>query len=177
MPLLPPPLLRDATRADLPAIDAMYDHYVCTSTCTLQLEPAPPEERQAWFEAQLAAKLPVLIAERDGAPVGWGALGKFQPRPGYRFTLEDSIYVHPDCRSEGVGRALLGELLRRAPLLGAHSVIAKISGDQPKSLKLHAEFGFVEVGRLTEVGFKFDRWLDVVLLQRRFDAAAPAGRP
>lgn len=170
MPTIDPPNaihLRPATSGDAATINAIYNHYVLHSDSTLQLKPSTDEERHAWLEAQASAGLPVLIAEKDGEPVGWGALVKFNPREGYRFTLEDSVYVHHQRHGRGVGKALLTELLDRARALGAHSVIAKITGSQAPSIALHRAFGFVEVGRLPEVGFKFERWVDVVMLQRR----------
>jgi L-amino acid N-acyltransferase len=161
---MPPLHLRDARPEDLGAIDAIYNHYVATSDCTLQLEPGTAGERAAWFAAQGA--LPVLVAEEEGVIVGWGALVRFQPRAGYRFSVEDSVYVRHDARGRGIGRALLVELIARARVLGAHCILGKITGRQEGSLALHAQLGFTEVGRLREVGFKFDRWVDVVLVQR-----------
>lgn len=157
--------LRPATREDAGAINDLYNHYVHHSDCTLQIEPTTLAQRQAWFDAQ--GGLPVLIAELEGEIVGWGALVKFNPREGYRFTLEDSIYLRHDRQGRGVGRVLLGALMEQAKALGAHRVIAKITAAQHPSLKLHQAMGFVEVGRLTEVGFKFDRWVDVVFLEAR----------
>jgi phosphinothricin acetyltransferase len=160
------PTLRLATPADLPAINDIYNHFVRNSTCTYQLDPSTSAERQAWF-AHHGPTLPVTVAELPtGQIVGWASLSPFHPRPAYRFTVEDSIYVHKEHHRRGLGRLLLADLLRRADALGYRNVIALVSADQEPSLALHQNLGFVEVGRLPRVGFKFDRWLDVAYLQR-----------
>lgn len=161
--------LRDATAADLPAIDAIYNHYVLHSECTMQTEPDPPEVRQAWFARQ--GKLPVLVAEWDHRVVGWAALIPYSPRQGYRFTAEDSVYLHPGFQGRGLGRRLLSELLARGRQLGLHCVIAKIASSQAASLALHTKLGFTQFGLMKDAGFKHGRWLDVVFLQ------ALLGRP
>ena len=109
---------------------------------------------------------PVLVAEQGGEVVGWGSLSTFNPRRGYARTVEDSIYLRDDWRGRGLGRALLSTLIERARALGHHTIIAGASADQDASIALHAAHGFVEVARLREVGRKFDRWLDVVYLQK-----------
>lgn len=157
--------LRDATAADLPAIDALYNHYVLHSLCTMQTVPDAPEVRQAWFARQGQANLPTLIAECDGRVVGWAALFPYSPRQGYRFTVEDSVYLHPDFQGRGVGRLLLTELLARGKARGLHNVIAKITSSQPASIALHTRLGFTEFGRMRDAGIKHGTWLDVVLMQ------------
>lgn len=159
------PALRPATLADLEAINAIYNHYVATSTCTFQTVPATAEERLAWFEAHDDAH-PVTVAVIENEVVGWACLSLYNPRQAYGRTVENSIYVRHDRQAQGVGRALLADLLTRAQALGHHTVIAVISADQPASLALHRAFGFEEKGRLAELGFKMGRWVDVVYLQR-----------
>jgi L-amino acid N-acyltransferase YncA len=160
------PVIRDAAAADLDAINAIYNHYVLTCTCTYQTTPAAPEDRRAWFGAH-DAQHPVTVAEEDGTVVGWGALSPFHTREAYRFTAEISVYVREDRQRRGIGRKLLADLIERARTLGYHVLIAAIDGEQAGSLALHATLGFAEVGRLREVGFKFGRWLDVVYMQRK----------
>jgi len=160
----PPPTvtdlaLRPATVDDAPAIEDIYAHYVRTSTCTFQLEPGSVDERRAWLAGR-APEHPVLVAELDGAVVGWGSLSAYRERAGYRFTVEDSVYVREGLHGRGVGRALLAALVDGARLHGRHTILAAIAGDQPASVALHARFGFVEVGRLREVGLKLDRRLE-----------------
>lgn len=162
---------RDAAGDDLPAIFAIYEHYVATSTCTYQLEPDSEEGRLRWWHEH-AGRYPVLVAEADGVVVAWACLSRHSPRGGYRFTVEDSIYVLPEHQGRGVGRALLAELLDRGRRCGFHVVVAKIEAGQAASLRLHAALGFVEVGRLREVGHKFGRWLDSVYMQITLDAIA-----
>jgi L-amino acid N-acyltransferase len=161
-----PPVIRLATADDLPAINAIYNHYVLHSTCTYQLEPTPDPERRQWFDAH-GSRLPVtVVLSPDGAVVGWASLSTFIGRPAYRFTVENSVYVRHDLLRQGIGRALLADLLRRSDELGYRNVLAVISADQEPSMALHLGMGFVEVGRLLRVGYKFDRWLDVAFLQR-----------
>ena len=161
-----PPLIRLAEAGDLPAINAIYNHYVLHSTCTYQLSPSSGEERREWFEKH-GPTLPVTVAAApSGEILGWGSLNPFHPRPGWRFTVENSVYVHPKKHRQGVGRALLADLLRRSDELAYQSVIAIISADQLPSVAIHQAMGFAEVGRLIKVGYKFERWLDVVYMQR-----------
>jgi L-amino acid N-acyltransferase YncA len=158
-------IIRPATVDDLPAINEIYNHYVLHSTSTFQTEPEPLEGRAAWFAAHDDAH-PVTVAERAGEVLGWASLSRFHPRAGYRFTVEDSVYVRHDCHRQGIGRALLADLIDRATALGYHTILALISADQEASLALHRQFGFAQVAYLREVGTKFDRWLDVIYLQR-----------
>jgi L-amino acid N-acyltransferase len=170
--------IREATGIDLAAIDDIFNHYVRTSTCTFQVEPTTPEQRRAWFAAH-GPDHPVLVFEdellADGPRVagraiaGWASLNPYNPREAYGHTVELSVYVRPDQQRRGVARALLGELLAQARVVGHHVVLAQVSADQEASLALHRSSGFREVGRLTEVGFKFDRWLDVIV----FDLVLP----
>jgi len=158
-------LVRLAREDDLEAVEVIYTHYVRTSTCTWQIEPGSMEERRAWFAAR-DERHPVTVAIDGDEVVGFGSLGAFRAREGYRFTVEDTVYVRADRHRRGVGRALLADLVDRACALGHRTIVAGISADQEASVALHAAFGFREVGRLPEVGFKFDRWLDLLLMQR-----------
>jgi L-amino acid N-acyltransferase YncA len=158
------PRIRPAAREDLPAIREIYNYYVRSSTCTYQTEPDTPEERAAWFAAH-GPEHPITVAEERSEIVGWASLSPFHPRCGYRQTVEDSVYVRHDCHRRGIGGALLADLIERARLVGHHAIIGGISAEQTASIILHARFGFVEVGRLREVGFKFDQGLDVIYMQ------------
>jgi phosphinothricin acetyltransferase len=157
--------VRLATAEDLDAVNAIYNHYVLHSTCTFQTIPSTRDERLAWFAAHDEGH-PVTVAVADGEIVGWGALSVYNPRQGYRRTVENSVYVRHDRHRRGAGRALLADLLDRARALGHHTVIAGIAGDQAPSVALHQAFGFVEKGRLAELGHKLGRWIDVLYLQR-----------
>lgn len=156
--------IRPATIQDLPVINDIYNYYVVHSTCTYQTDPETPESRREWFARHDAAH-PVIVVEQGGQVVAWGSLTHLHSRQAYRFTVEDSIYVRHDMHRRGIGQAILLELIKSAKSQGYHSIIAIISADQAASVELHRKNGFVEVGRLREVGRKFDRWLDVVYMQ------------
>jgi phosphinothricin acetyltransferase len=166
--------LRRATKADLPAINAIYNHYVEHSTCTYQTEPETAEARQRWFDAHDDA-YPVTVVQIDGQVVAWGSLSRFHVRAAYKPTVENSVYVHHAWQRRGLGRMLLADLIERARALGYHSIIAGISADQQASVTLHARLGFEPVGQLCEVGYKFDRWLDVLYMQKRLEGSAERG--
>ena len=156
--------LRLATRADLPAINSIYNHYVIHSTATYQTEPATLDERVAWYEGH-GAGYPVIVAEEAGEVIAWGSLSRFHPRAAYQPTVENSIYVRHDRLSRGVGTLILRDLIERAMAMGYHSIVALISADQTASVRLHERFGFLRAGQLRQVGRKFGRWLDVEYMQ------------
>lgn len=162
-----PITLRPANENDLPAINDIYNYYVMHCTCTYQEEPETLADRTLWFAAH-EPKHPVIVAELEGQIVGWGSLSRFHARSAYRATVENAVYVKNGYHRRGIGRMLLRELIKRAGEIGHHTVVALISADQPASIELHKSEGFVEVGRLREVGQKFGRWLDVVYLQKLF---------
>lgn len=161
----PDPTIRPATAADLTAINAIYNHYVLHSTCTYQTEPETAEARAAWFAGH-GPSHPITVAERAGEIVGWGSLSRFHPRAAYGRTVENSVYVAAEHQRRGVGRALLVDLIERARAIGHHTIIAGIDAEQAPSVALHAALGFVPVGDLREVGYKFGRWLHVIYMQK-----------
>ena len=154
-----------ATAADLATINDIYNYYVLNSTCTFQTEPETAEDRGRWLAAHDSLH-PVIVAEIQSQVVAWASLSRYHSRSAYRHTVEDSIYVRDDMRSHGIGTALLKDLVERAKMLGHHSMIATISADQTGSIALHERFGFLKAGHVREAGRKFDRWLDIVLMQR-----------
>jgi len=156
--------IRPALLEDCAAINEIYNHYVLGDTCTYQTEPDTLVERRAWFERHGGGH-PVLVAEEQGEVLAWGALSAFHPRAGYRFSVEDSLYVRHDRQHRGLGKALLAELLAAAQSHGHHTVIALISADKPNSIALHENFGFTTAGVLRQAGYKFETWLDVAYLQ------------
>lgn len=159
-----PAILRAATRADLGAINEIYNHYVLHSTCTYQEEPETLEGRRQWFEHH-GERYPVTVAEVEERVIGWGSLSAYHARSAYRHTVENSVYVDYRHHRRGLGSLLLQDLISRARGLGHRVIIAGIDGGQTASVALHAKFGFIEVGRLREVGFKFGRWLDVIYME------------
>lgn len=160
-------LIRPSTPEDLPAITAIYGDAVLTGTGTFELESPDLAEMTRRRDDVLAKGLPWLVAERNGQVLGYAYANHFRPRRAYRFCLEDSIYLARDARGQGVGRVLLAELLGRCEALGARQMLAVI-GDSANagSIGLHAAAGFAHTGVLKSSGWKFGRWLDVVLMQR-----------
>lgn len=157
--------IRLVERADLPAVNAIYNHYVLNSTCTYDEDPTTETERDAWFELH-RGNYPATVAEVNGEVVGFASLSRYRTKTAYRFTLENSVYVREDCQRRGIGGKLLADLIARARELEAHSLIAGIDSEQEGSIVLHEQHGFVTVAHLRGVGYKFRRWLDVVFLQK-----------
>jgi phosphinothricin acetyltransferase len=158
--------IRDARDVDLPAILAITNHEVLHTTAVWTLTPVTLESRIAWLRERQAAGFPVLVAASDDDRVlGFASYGKFRAWEGYRLTVEGSVYVERHVRRRGIGTALLVALIRAARDQGLHAMIAGIEAGNLASIALHARLGFREVGRLPAVGRKFDRWLDLVLMQ------------
>jgi L-amino acid N-acyltransferase len=158
--------IRPAVHSDLPAIHEIYNDAVLNTTASYDYEPRPMEARVAWFEKHEQQRLPVFVAlDESGRVVGWSSLSFYHERMGYRFTVENSVYVAASERGRGVGSQLMPPLLESARSLGLRAIIAAIDADNEASVRLHARFGFVEVGRFKQVGFKFNRWLDVVYME------------
>jgi L-amino acid N-acyltransferase YncA len=162
-------LVRDAVDADLPAIRDLYNALVTTTTVAWTETPQTMRERRAWFAHQRRTACPVLVAERDGRVVGFAAYGSFRGSgkwPGYRHTVEHTIHVDRSQWGAGTGRALMTELIERARRDDVHVMVGAIDGDNVDSIRFHERLGFTVVGRMPEIGRKFDRWLDLVLVQR-----------
>ncbi|MBS7539577.1 GNAT family N-acetyltransferase [Ancylobacter lacus] len=173
------PLVREARDADLPALHSIYAHHVLTGTASFETAPPTLEEMAARRAAVLAQGLPYLVATLDGAVAGYCYASAYRPRPAYRFTVEDSVYVAHGLGGRGVGSALLGALIARCEAGPWRQMIAVI-GDSANagSIALHRRHGFAPAGTLGAVGFKFGRWIDSVLMQRALgagDATPPAG--
>jgi phosphinothricin acetyltransferase len=164
-------VIRAATEADAEAIAAIYGHHVLTGTASYDTEPPPAEFHRDKVRTVREASWPYLVAELDGEVAGYAYATQMRPRAAYRFTAEDSIYVHPLRQRQGVGRALLEALIQRSAECGFRTMIAVVGGADPASVGLHQALGFREVGRLEGVGFKFGRWLDSVYLQRDLPGA------
>jgi len=170
------PVLRPATLADLPAITALYGREVMGGTASFETTPPSPDEMAARFAAVARHGLPWLVAEIDGRFAGYAYLSPFRPRPAYRYGVEGSIYVEETARGQGVGRALLVDLVARARAMGLRHVIGAISDSDTSaaSIALHRALGFREAGVYRQVGWKFERWLNVTLMQLDLD---PTGAP
>jgi phosphinothricin acetyltransferase len=163
----PPPAVRDASEDDVPAVQAIYAHHVLTGTGTFEELPPTTDEIAARRAAAVIAGLPYLVAELDGAVVGFAYAVPYHRRPAYRHTVEDSVYVADGLGGRGIGRALLTEVIARCEA-GTWQQMLAIVGDSGNagSIALHRSLGFREVGTLRSVGFKFGGWLDTVLMQR-----------
>jgi phosphinothricin acetyltransferase len=162
-----PVQIHDATEADLPGIVAIYNEVIATSTAIYSYEPVTLADRGEWWRARVALRYPVLVAAEATSVLGVASFGDFRAWPGYRFTVEHSVHVRADCRGRGVGTQLLQALLPRAAACNKHVMIAGVDAANAASIRFHERLGFTQVGHLREVGYKFDRWLDLVFLQRR----------
>lgn len=171
------PLLRPAVADDLPAIAALYGHEVREGTATFELEPPSEAEMARRLAAVQAGGLPWLVAEVEGRFAGYAYASPFRPRPAYRYGVEVSIYVDPSVRGRGVGRALLSTLIDGVRERRLRHLIAAISDSATSaaSIGLHRALGFEPAGRYRQVGWKFDRWLDVTLMQ--LDLSPRGGPP
>ncbi|HTD13402.1 MAG TPA: GNAT family N-acetyltransferase [Steroidobacteraceae bacterium] len=158
--------IRDASAADLPGIVAIYNEVIATSTAIYSYEPVTLADRQEWWRVRTAQGYPVLVAADSAAVLGFATFGDFRAWPGYRFTVEHSVHVRADCRGQGVGTRLVKALLPRAAACNKHIMIAGVDAANAASIRFHERLGFTQVGHLREVGYKFDRWLDLVFLQR-----------
>jgi len=172
--MVPPPIIRPAAPADIPAITAIYAHAVTHGTATFEIEPPDEQEMANRFRALAEKGFPYLVAERDRAVQGYAYAGPYRARVAYHYTLENSIYVAPDCHRQGIGRVLMEQLLSEAGARGFRQMVAVIGDSaQVASIALHRVAGFQMVGTFAAVGFKFGRWLDTVMMQRSLgDGAA-----
>lgn len=156
--------VRPATLDDAEAIRSIYNHEVLTGTATFDTVPRTVEEHRRWQQDRSGAHV-VLVAVEGGDVLGYGSLSEFRDRAAYRTTVEDSVYVSPAHQGRGVGRAVLDELVATAVQHGFHTVIARIAEHNEASVALHTACGFELAGVEREVGRKFGRWLDVVVMQ------------
>lgn len=158
--------IRDAVEEDFAAVTSIYNEIVRNSTAIYNSQDVPVEERLAWWRERTAKGYPVVVGVESGLVVGFGTAGPFRSWPGYRYTVEGTIHLAQEARGRGLGRELLAVLVERSRAMGMHSMVAAIDSENEASLRFFAREGFVEVGRLPEVGWKFERWLTLVLLQR-----------
>jgi L-amino acid N-acyltransferase YncA len=158
-------IIRDAEEKDLSAILQIYNHVILNTTSVYSEEPHTYEMRLSWYNDRKGHGFPVFVAEEGGQVIGFASFGHFRVWPCYRYTVENSVYVHVDHRGKGVSRLLMQPLIDRARAMGMHAMIAGIDADNHVSYKLHQSFGFVEVAHFKEVGFKFGRWLDLKFME------------
>lgn len=160
-------ILRDARESDMPAVQAIYAHHVIHGTASFELEP-PTLGQMLQRRADICANgLPYLVAERDGEVVGYAYATPYRPRPAYRFTVEDSVYMREGMAGFGIGHALLAAVIQHCTASGRRQMVAIIgNSENSASIRLHARLGYRQVGVFESVGFKHGRWLDTVIMQR-----------
>ena len=157
--------IRHATEDDLPAILEIYNDVILHTTAVYDYEPHTLEMRRQWFITKKEQGFPVFVAADDEKIVGLSSIGPFRAWAAYKYSVENSVYVSADSRGRGIGKLLIPLLIVVARELGLHTIIAGIDAANEASLKLHEHFGFKEVAHFREVGYKFDRWLDLKFLQ------------
>ena len=155
-----------ASSADIPAITEIYNRVIETSTAVFSDQPVSEDDRLAWLESRRERGFPILVARDAGQTVAFASYGDFRAWPGYRFTVEHTVHVAESHRRQGLGRRLVEALVEHGGHAGLHVLIAGVDAENEASLALHEALGFERVGHLREVAWKFDRWIDLVLLQR-----------
>jgi L-amino acid N-acyltransferase len=155
-----------ASSSDIPEITAIYNRVILTSTAVFSDRQVTEQDRLDWLETRRARGFPILVARDEGRTVAFASYGDFRAWPGYRFTVEHSVHVAESHRRRGLGRRLVEALVEHAGHAGLHVLVAGVDADNEASLALHEGLGFTRVAELHEVAWKFDRWIDLVLLQR-----------
>lgn len=160
-------IIRDATELDVPTLTAIHNDAIVTTTAIWDETPVEVHERAAWLAERQGAGFPVLVAEIDGAVGGYTTYGQWRPKSGYRLTVEESVYVLPSHRGLGLASSLVDASISHAREHGFHQMMAMIESGNELSIALHARRGFEVVGQMDQVGRKFDRWLDLTVMQLR----------
>ncbi|WP_077043856.1 GNAT family N-acetyltransferase [Rhodococcus sp. MTM3W5.2] len=158
-------LIRDADHHDLPGILEIHNEAVLNTTAIWDEETVDVEDRREWLEARHRAGYPVLVAESDGRVAGYASYGVWRAKSGYRYTVENSVYVHVDHHRKGIASQLMAALIERARAGSVHVMVASIESGNTTSIALHERFGFRTVAVMPEVGMKFGRWLDMTFMQ------------
>lgn len=157
--------IRQATAADLAAILEIYNDVIVNTTAVYDYNPHTLAMRQQWFETKQQQGFPVFVAEENGEILGFSSIGPFRAWAAYQYTVENSIYVAAAARGRGIAKLLMPPLIAAARQLKLHTMVAGIDASNEASIALHKKFGFTEVAHFTEVGYKFNRWLDLKFLQ------------
>ena len=166
-------LIRHAQESDLPAMLEIYNEIIINTTAVWHDEPHTLEMRKTWFAQRKEQGFPVFVAVEEEQLLGFSTIGPFRPWPGYRYTVENSVYVAANCRGKGVANGLMPPLITAAKELNLHAIVAGIEASNEASIKLHNKFGFTEVAHFKEVGFKFGRWMDLKFLELIMAAPKP----
>jgi L-amino acid N-acyltransferase len=164
---MPAIAIADAREDDLPAILAIYNDVIATSTAVYSETPVTLDDRLSWWHTRtFDMGYPVLVARNEQGVTGYATFGDFRSWPGYRFTVEHSVHVRADVRGRGIGSALVSALIPRAVALGKHVIVGGIDADNAASIRMHGRLGFETVAHMKQVGWKFGRWLDLVFMQK-----------
>lgn len=157
--------IRNANANDIPAMLEIYNEIILNTTAVWHYEPHTLEMRKEWFEQRQKEGFPIFVAMEGEKMLGFSSFGPFRPWPGYKKTVENSVYVSADSRGRGVGKLLIPPLIEVARQMGLHAMLAGIEAENEASIALHEKFGFVEVAHFKEVGWKFGRWMDLKFLE------------
>ena len=157
--------VRSAKKEDVKAILEIINFEISNTTSVYDHKERTTETQLAWFKKKAKEKMPVVVAEMNGTVVGYGTYGIFRPWDGYRYSIEHSMYVHNDSRGLGIGKLIMSELIKRATTEGYHTMIAGVDASNNSSYEFHKRFGFIEIGTFKEIGYKFNKWLDLIFMQ------------
>lgn len=157
--------IRLAVETDIAQMLVIYNDIILHTTAVYDYEPHTPEMRQAWFKTKQEQGNPVFVAEEEGRILGFSSIGPFRAWAAYKYSVENSVYVAASERGRGIGKLLMPPLIEAAKKMKLHTIIASIDATNEASIKLHEGFGFKEVAHFKEVGWKFERWLDLKFLQ------------
>ena len=157
--------VRHATENDIQQMLDIYNEIITNTTAIFQYDLHTLEMREAWFAQKQKENFPVFVAEENNIVIGFSTFGQFRNWQAYKYSVENSVYVRADCRGKGIGKLLLQPLIDAAKEMQLHTIIAGIVADNEASIALHKQFGFKEAAHFKEVGFKFDKWLDLKFLQ------------
>ena len=158
-----------ATHPDLEEIRGIYNEVIRNTTAVYHYDERTTEQMENWFADKQANGYPLLISKTNGIVSGFATYGQFRPWAGYKYSVEHSVHIHKDYRGQGISKLLLSALIAAAQQQGLHSIIAGIDANNAISIQLHKKFGFAEVGHFKQVGFKFERWLDLTFMQLLLD--------
>ncbi len=158
-------IIRSAKKKDLPSILKIVNFEIEHTTSIYDYEKRTLQNQTAWLEKKKLKKMPVIVAEENGSVVGFGTFGIFRPWDGYQFSVEHSIYMDKNLRGKGTGKIIMSELIDLAKKKGFRTMIAGVDANNARSIKFHTNFGFKEVGRFNQIGYKFEKWLDLIFLQ------------
>ena len=157
--------IRNAVAEDLPQLLVIYNDIIANTTAVWHDEPHTLAMRQEWFDVKTEQGFPIFVAVENNTIAGFSTMGPFRPWAGYKFTVENSVYVATECRGRGVAKLLMPPLFEAAKKLGIHAIVAGIEASNEASIALHEKFGFTEVAHFKEVGFKFNKWMDLKFLE------------